>query len=122
MNPLLTAHSRHTPPLLTPVQTSATGDTAEEVARLLRDIVRHERLKATDWRPLVRARIEELAVECALPNWDGYGANAISQLSSQYAQQLVDVLPVDLPAPLVVPDPDGEVSLHGHSRATTCSQ
>jgi len=107
---VLTRPARRITPL-TPAQTSATGDNASQLARLLRNVLREERLRATDWRPVVRAKIEQLAAECSTPNWDGYGANRISELAKESAQYFVDLLPADLPEPEAVPDPEGEVSL-----------
>ena len=106
------------------VQTSAAGVTAGVVAQLLSRADRHEQDKATDWRPVVRAAIEQLAAECSIPNWDGYGACAISIVAKANAQRFVDLLPTDLPEPEVVPDPDGHIALSwdfGKDRVFTIS-
>jgi hypothetical protein len=66
--------------------------------------------KATDWRPVLHARIEEIAAQCAHAGWDGYGAGPVTGASKRTAQQLVEVLPVDIPEPEPSPDPDGEIS------------
>jgi hypothetical protein len=107
---VLTLTARYVPPL-TVAQTTATGDAAARVAKLLREAVQHERHKATDWRQLVRATIEQIAAECSVPNWDGYGAAAVSHAAIQNAQEFVDLLPANLHEPQVAPDPDGDVSL-----------
>src|SRR5688572_5568855 len=114
---------RHVPPL-TSTQTNATGDAAGGIARVLREVVQHERQRATDWRSLTRAMIDQIAVECSMPNWDGYSGAPISQGAKIHAQRLVEVLPIDLPEPLVVPDPDGDISLSwdfGRDRIFTIS-
>jgi hypothetical protein len=107
---VLTFAARHVPPL-TITQTSATGSAAGRVAKLLREVVLHERQRVTDWRSLTREMIEQIAMECSRPNWDGYGAAPISGEAKAQAQRFVEVLPIDLPVPLVVPDPDGDISL-----------
>jgi hypothetical protein len=109
---------------LTRAQTSAAGDTARIVANLLREVARHERENATDWRPVVGAQIEEIAIECLSPNWDGYRANAVSELAKKNAQRFVDLLPTDIPEPVAVPDPDGHIALcwdFGRDRMFTIS-
>ena len=107
---VLTRPTRRITPL-TPAQTSATGYAARQLARLICDVRLEERRRATDWRPVVKAKIEQLAAECSTPNWDGYGAKRISGLAKENAQYFVDLLPADLPEPDAVPDPDGEIAL-----------
>jgi hypothetical protein len=108
----------------TRVQTRAASVTAAVIAELLLKADRHERTRATDWRAVVRAAIEQLATECAIPNWDGYGASGISTLAKETAQRFVDLLPTDIPEPQVVPEPDGHIALcwdFGRDRVFTIS-
>src|SRR5262245_31005683 len=95
----------------TRVQSSATSEYAERLAKLVRAAVQSDVKKATDWRPVLHARIEEIAAQCAHAGWDGYGARPVTEVSKRTAQQLVEVLPVDIPEPEPSPDPDGEISL-----------
>jgi hypothetical protein len=95
----------------TRAQTRGAGDSARTVAFLLCQAVEHEQARATDWRPLVRAQIRQLAAECSISNWDGYEATPVSRRASENAQRFVDLLPADLPQPTVVPDPDGHIAL-----------
>jgi hypothetical protein len=100
--------------LLTPytrTQSSATGDMAERLARMVRQVVEPDVHRATDWRPVVHAKIEDIAVKCSTADWDGYGALPIDDDSKRTALHLVEILPGDLPAPEVTADPDGEISL-----------
>jgi hypothetical protein len=90
--------------------TNAVGPTADIVARLLSEIAQSDTVKATDWRSDARANIVALLTECSERGWDGYGAAPISQAAAHYALRLVDALPVYLPEPAVVPDPDGDIS------------
>ena len=91
---------------------------------LLLNVAESDSRRATDWRPIVGAAIEQIAVECSAPDWDGYGARPISDLAKQSAQRFVNMLPADLPAPQAAPDPDGEISLSwdfGPNRVFTVS-
>ena len=97
--------------LFAPAQTSATGYAAKLLAKLLRGVVHDEWRRAIDWRPVVRAKIEQLATECSASDWDGYGASGISEVTKQATQRFVDLLPPALPEPEAVPDPEGEIWL-----------
>jgi hypothetical protein len=101
---------------------------ASEVSSLLQDMLfgatQHARDNANDWRSLTKALIEQLAVECQLPDWDGYGAEAVSEESKCRAQYVVDLLPYRLPPPEPVPDSEGEIALSwdfGRGRVFTVS-
>jgi len=114
---------RHLTPFA-PAQTSAISFDAELVANLLRVVLNNEWRRASDWRPVVRAQIEEIATECSSLNWDGYGAKAVSRRAKENAQRFVDLLPTDIPEPAAVPDPDGHISLcwdFGRDRIFTIS-
>jgi len=52
-----------------------------------------------------------IARENSVLGWDGYGALPISVAAKHYAQRFIDGLPFNIPAPEVMPDPDGEVAL-----------
>lgn len=93
------------------VQSSAASALGYKISALLLDATSHARNNATDWRPLTKALIEEVALECQSPNWDGYGAHPISESAKNHAQLFIDMLPYRFPAPDPVPDPDGDVAL-----------
>ena len=44
-------------------------------------------------------------------NWDGYGANPVSEESIKWADKIVNSLPAWMPYPEINCDPDGEVTL-----------
>jgi hypothetical protein len=120
---VLALPTRYFPPLKT-TQTSATGEAAQLVAKLLANVVQHERERASDWRPFVRGIIEQVALECSTLSWDGYGAAPVSPTAVEYARRFVEELPADLEQPQVVPDPDGDISLYwefGTDRVFTIS-
>ena len=49
--------------------------------------------------------------ECKSPNWDGYGALAVTQDTLRTAYCVIESLPVGTPAPTLGADPDGEITL-----------
>jgi hypothetical protein len=105
-------------------QTGGAGDWAKLVASLLTEVARHEGGRAADWRPVIRAQIDEIFVECARDNWDGHGASSVSHHARETAKRFVSLLPVDLPNPEPAPDPDGRVALtwdFGPNRVLTIS-
>jgi hypothetical protein len=86
------------------------GETARTVASLVATANRYTRQNASDWRTLAATRVRRLREECRQAGWDGYGAAPISAATERHAVRFVSKLPVDLPAPDVTPDNDGEVS------------
>ena len=65
--------------------------------------------------------IKALKEEFAKPDWDGYGANPVSQFSIQHALFFVDRLPDTIEEPDVGCDADGEVTLEWyHDRDNQC--
>jgi hypothetical protein len=65
----------------------------------------------SDWRLAVLAEIDELVTECAVKNWNGYGADPINLLSVEKAKAFVRMLPPEFPPAEACADPDGDVSL-----------
>lgn len=56
-------------------------------------------------------RLYELAAECAEADWDGYGAEAVSQSAVERSAHFIRRLPEDLPLPEISVEPDGEIAL-----------
>jgi len=48
--------------------------------------------------------------ECSEPDWDGYDAIPVSESTFSKAQKLVNLLPINLPLPEVMPEPTGEIA------------
>lgn len=69
--------------------------------------------------PKARA-LEELAAvaaECAVPDWDGYGAKPVDPWAVVSAEMIIRGLPDGIPVPEVGAEPDGAISLDWiHSR------
>ena len=56
-------------------------------------------------------KLYELVAECTEADWDGYGAEAVSQSAVEYSAHFIRRLPEDLPLPEISVEPDGEISL-----------
>lgn len=56
-------------------------------------------------------RLYDLAAECAEADWDGYGAEAVSQSAVERSERFIRRLPEDLPLPEISVEPDGEIAL-----------
>lgn len=70
---------------------------------------------ATDWGPAIYAALAEIERDCQRPNWDGQGTAVVSQdviaNTEAVAKALHAVLPLGTPAPDLVPESDGEISI-----------
>ncbi|HJW95353.1 MAG TPA: hypothetical protein VJ901_17175 [Thermoanaerobaculia bacterium] len=49
--------------------------------------------------------------DASAPNWDGYGSAPVNLKSARHAIRLLSHMPLELPAPEISADPDGEVSI-----------
>jgi hypothetical protein len=95
--------------------TSAVGAAGQLVAQELRRVRQEATDRASNWSLSVSSAIEEIARGCAHANWDGYGAPPTKVEALENARTLAaglfEVLPTGIPAPDVVPEIDGDVSL-----------
>ena len=70
---------------------------------------------ASDWFPTVDAALRGIRHECQTAGWDGQGALAISDRVIAIAEKVVGalfaLLPKGTPAPDLIPEPDGEISI-----------
>lgn len=55
-------------------------------------------------------QLEDIFLECASENWDGYGASPIHNDTYTNALRFLHNLPYNLPSPDVSPEPDGDIS------------
>jgi hypothetical protein len=62
----------------------------------------------------VREELGTVWEECRTPNWDGYGAAAVSQDSLRNTYLLLESLPLASPRPSIGAEPDGELTLEWH--------
>jgi hypothetical protein len=51
---------------------------------------------------------------CSTPDWDGYGALAVSQAVLLNGRRFLESLPRDLPAPSIGAEPDGVLTMEWH--------
>jgi hypothetical protein len=56
----------------------------------------------------------EVADDCRLSNWDGYGAAPVTQETYRLAYLFLEALPLGIPAPTVGAEPDGHVTFEWH--------
>ena len=56
------------------------------------------------------AALAALEAECAKPDWDGEGAEAISSIAAARAKCFVRAMPSGMPLPEFAPEPDGSIS------------
>jgi len=68
--------------------------------------------------PISRKKIEEangelwdVILECSVANWDGYGAEPVDFLAINEAFSFLNLLPVGLPLPEIMAEPNGEIGL-----------
>lgn len=57
------------------------------------------------------AALDDVYQECCESNWDGYGAQPITEEVYQEAFKLLTLLPSNFPMPEVVPEPTGGIGL-----------
>lgn len=55
-----------------------------------------------------------VARECSTANWDGYGAEAVTQETLSRANSFLEALPLGTPAPSAGAEPDGHLTLEWH--------
>lgn len=48
---------------------------------------------------------------CLFPDWDGYGARALSEASMSYIRRFLAVLPETISRPDLVPEPSGDLTM-----------
>lgn len=54
--------------------------------------------------------LSNVAEQCALSNWDGYGAAPVSKETLRQADRFLETFPLGTPAPSVGAEPDGHIT------------
>jgi len=89
--------------------------TSATLLRLQGAMQSHARASASDLISATRSMLRGVAEECAAPDWDGAGANAVSMTTVQNVERLIGdlhaFLPSSVPLPDIVPENDGDLSL-----------
>lgn len=58
----------------------------------------------------IKNELESIYSECSEPNWDGYGARAISRETIEIAEEFIEsFMFLDLPTPDIIPEPSGDI-------------
>ena len=65
----------------------------------------------------LKRRIEEIAHECSVPGWDGYGANAVTAAAIADARVFAEAFDSSLLVPEVGAEPDGALTFEWHRSA-----
>jgi len=59
----------------------------------------------------VLSELLQTVKECRDPNWDGYGAEPVSDITYHVAEQFLKALPLGTPAPSIGAEPDGHLTV-----------
>jgi hypothetical protein len=87
---------------------------AEFVAKATRNGYRRlQRSNAVGIAP-VREELGTVWEECRNPDWDGFGALAVSQDSLRNTYLVLESLPLGFPLPSIGAEPDGQFTLEWH--------
>lgn len=86
------------------------SDASKNLQGLYKDTVASLRKSVTwDYLGGVLAALKETYRECSEEGWDGYGALPVTQETYDEAARFLNALPSWLPAPEIVPEPDGDI-------------
>ena len=92
-------------------RSTAFGETSQRLTQLLRGEAEAMFQLAISLRAKfdkVR-ELQEIYNGCSSNNWDGEGANAISESAYVEAARFIRLLPVAFPLPDIVPEPNGQI-------------
>lgn len=92
---------------------NGSSEVSQGLQRSFDDMVVNLR-KAVTWNylgntPDAFSALLETYQECYEENWDGYDAMPISQAALSEAERFLGALPSWIPAPEIVPEPDGDI-------------
>ena len=95
------------------VPTYGTSDTARFVAS---QVEQGRRLLQDSYAFGMRAKgvfgeLSQTVEECSEPNWDGYGAQPVSDGTYHLAHKFLEALPLGTPAPSIGAEPDGHLTV-----------
>jgi len=98
------------------VDTAAVSQYSAQLDTLLKRANTQLNGAAQNWEPQIRAAVAAIADECSMTNWDGDGAAPVSaealRLVERVARLFYCYVPRNTPAPELIPEADGEVSLN----------
>ncbi len=90
----------------------ATNEASMNLYREIERVSSHVLSSWTFGEPLniSASSLNDLWEETSIPNWDGYGAPALSQDVFHYALQFVQTIPYDIPAPEIGASSAGDIT------------
>lgn len=98
---------------LAPLFETTAGNSAESTA--LRNRLKEARnalhRAASSMQSLALLSLEAVLAQSAVPGWDGYEAEAVSEAAAARTRRFLEALPTWLAAPSIVPEPDGEIAI-----------
>ena len=104
------ALSSHNKPLTWQIG-SGCSDTFRSLRSAITAVIRHkDHSIVLGWRRELRDRLAEVVTEASDPNWDGYDALPLSDLSICTARYIIGLLPETTPLPDIVPSINGEIA------------
>ena len=74
--------------------------------------------------PQLVQELHEIYSECSVENWDGYGALPLNEQAVREAKCFIDIMPISMPEPEIVPEPNGDIGFQwsfGRNRILTVS-
>jgi hypothetical protein len=86
---------------------------AEKLLAYLGKTVSELRDRSNIWNHVEPAMqsLDETYQECGEDGWDGYDASAISESVYEDAKKFLNMLPMWISSPEIVPEPDGDIGL-----------
>jgi hypothetical protein len=90
---------------------NTSGGDSLMLARSLAERRRERRAAASAPQSLALDSLARTAAECSVNGWDGYDAQRISARTEVLARVILESLPMWMPAPDIVPEPDGDLSI-----------
>ncbi len=112
------AESLRSPSFLSFGTSSGASDDAARIASQFREFFGRFIQSATGSERILEPRqaIYDLAARCGRDNWNGEGAEKITQQAASRATDLLVALPSYLPVPDIFPDPSGAISFEWYRR------
>ncbi len=98
---------------------TATSDVASRLRVILFDQTVPNLRQADTWNRLGDSidLLREVYLECAMDNWDGYSAKAVTAGAYEEAITLLNSLPHHVPLPELEPEPDGSIGFEWENGA-----
>jgi len=89
------------------------SDESKKLKTLWVEALRRVKETTTNEKRLMEAlaALEEIFKECSMSNWDGYQAKPLAEAAYKEALKFLEMIPLNLPMPEIVPEPNGAIGL-----------